>query len=407
MASPIVMEESQPTRAERVPRMLQHVFLQSNRGKEVHKAPPQQQAHRTFFGNWIFRRGAKLDETKKKEYNKDKDKGLKKSRKEARKQQAQANTLSPPSSPSATKKTISSPPTPKPEPKPEPEYTIQEYFDSLLTERGYDIKLYDTLKTGYSNPSTPLQMASYGPRMVQIIKSSDDRALRDTLNVGLSPNPCNQFGESLLHMICRRGDVSLLNVMIEAGTSLQVCDDYGRTPLHDAFWAARPSYEVVSIILKRDPGLFFMKDRRGALPLSYVHKDHKNDWCTWFDEHIDEFFPEKDAKTYQPSELVLMEPGSMPSPDPKSELSLELVRMVASGEMNPEEARIMAETNPDDDTTVANTVDGDESTIFGEDDDSDFDSDSEYSSDDESDLDMDDDEMNELMQMAQFGRSSN
>mmetsp|Transcript_29979 Transcript_29979/g.69914 ORF Transcript_29979/g.69914 Transcript_29979/m.69914 type:complete len:427 (-) Transcript_29979:28-1308(-) len=417
---------TQAVRTERIPQVLQSVFLQSNRGKEVYKAPPKQQAQRTFFNNWIFRRDKKLDETKKKEYNKDKDQVLKKSR--ARTRRAAMTSLPVTANgQSAAAPAVATPPVvepqqpepvaPPPPPPSKPQYTLQEYFDHLLEERGYKIQLYETLKTGYSNPPTPLQIASYGPRMVQIVRSNDDRALRDTLGVGLSPNPCNQFGESLLHMICRRGDTTLLTIMMEAGTSLQVCDDFGRTPLHDGLWSANPAFDVVSIILKQDAGMFFMKDRRGALPLSYVHKDHWPAWFEWFDKNLDQFFPKEAASTFRPSELVSMEAGSIPVPDAKTELSLELIRMVANGEMNPEEARVMAEMNPnDDDSTVLSSV-MDDSTIVSsvmdeleEDDvfdDSDFDSDDSdyYSDDDDSDLDMDDDEMMELMQMADIARN--
>lgn len=397
---------AEPSRTERIPQMLQHVFLQSNRGKEVHIAPPQRQAHRAFFGNWIYRRDKKLEEVKKKEYNKNKDKVLKRSRKEAVQAAAMLNLTSLENQ-SPPKREGEIPSKREPRLKAEPEKTLQEHVDAALRALGYNIELYESLTTGFYNPPTPLQVASYGPRMVQIVRSSDDRALRNTLDVGLSPNPCNQFGESLLHMICRRGDFKLLNVMMEAGTRLQVCDDYGRTPLHDAFWSAHPAFEVVDAILGHDPSLLFMKDKRGSLPLSYVHKDHWPAWRQWFDRHIAEYFPKTTVgQIFQPSELVLMEPGSMIAPDPKSELSLELLRMVASGEMDPQEARIMAETNADDDTTVAATDVDDQSTING-DMDEDDDDDSDYSSDDdESDLDMDDDEMRELMEMAQIGRTS-
>ena len=290
------------------------------------------------------------------------------------------------------------------------QYTLQEYFDSLLAERGYQIEVLPTLGTAYFSVPSDLQKASYGPRMVQIVKAADYQALEETLSAGLSPNPCNQFGESLLHMACRRGDLKLLEVFIDAGAILQVTDDYGRTILHDACWAAHPCFDVITKILKHDNFLFFMKDKRGALPLSYVHKSDWGQWRDWFDANIDKFYPASHAEIFCPSELAVLPPNSFPVPDGRSDLPLDLVRMIASGDMSPREALIMAEAKAsgDDDATVAMTTVasssrgslGEDESEFESDYDSDFDSD--YDSDD-SEFDMEDEAMFEMLHMAGKG----
>jgi hypothetical protein len=66
----------EPLRTERVPFTLQAVFLRSNRGKEVHQAPPQRAAQRSFFQNRIFKRSSRLVDAEKKVYNNAKDKVL-------------------------------------------------------------------------------------------------------------------------------------------------------------------------------------------------------------------------------------------------------------------------------------------------------------------------------------------
>jgi len=43
-------------RQSRIPAALQAVFLASNRGKDVHKPPPEKVANKVFFGNWLFQR---------------------------------------------------------------------------------------------------------------------------------------------------------------------------------------------------------------------------------------------------------------------------------------------------------------------------------------------------------------
>ena len=106
----------------------------------------------------------------------------------------------------------------------------QAYLDKMLSKRGYSTTKYCSLEGGYYCRPTPYQQASYGVRISQAVRGSDSTTLRRLLDCGLSPNPCNNFGESLIHMVCRRGDSKILRILLEAGCSLQVTDDYGRTP---------------------------------------------------------------------------------------------------------------------------------------------------------------------------------
>ena len=118
--------------------------------------------------------------------------------------------------------------------------------------------------------------------MVEIVRRGEVEKMQKMMEMGLSPNPCNVYGESLVHMVrtredfecqkpffeflkpfdplpplynkllgivlishhhdlflipfqptheqvCRRGDIDLLEVLVDAGANLQVSDDYGRT----------------------------------------------------------------------------------------------------------------------------------------------------------------------------------
>jgi hypothetical protein len=49
------------SRQSRIPTTLQAVFLASNRGKEVHKPPPEQVAYKVYFRNWLFQRNTTPD----------------------------------------------------------------------------------------------------------------------------------------------------------------------------------------------------------------------------------------------------------------------------------------------------------------------------------------------------------
>jgi hypothetical protein len=235
------------------------------------------------------------------------------------------------------------------------------------------------LEGGYYCRPTPLQQASYGSRISFAVLSSDLSQVRRLLDAGLSPNPCNNFGESLVHMVCRRGDLKLLKILLEAGCSLQVTDDYGRTPLHDACWRAEPSFESVQIILDSDVHLLRLLDCRGAAPLSYVKKENYGKWIKFLESKLDRFWPSRNMSIEGdegPPPLTLRSPHSIPIPDPVHALPLEVAAMVANGRMEPEEAIYL------DDDDDSESDDSDSDSEFG-----DSDSDDSSMSSDGSDFD--------------------
>ena len=98
----------------------------------------------------------------------------------------------------------------------------QAFLDRMISACGYCTKMFSSLEGGYYCKPTPLQKASYGIRTVQAVRSSDAALLTKLLQCGLSPNPCNAFGESIVHMACRRGDFEILQVLVNAGCSLHL-----------------------------------------------------------------------------------------------------------------------------------------------------------------------------------------
>jgi hypothetical protein len=192
-----------------------------------------------------------------------------------------------------------------------------------------------------------LQTASYQTHLIQMLQSKDPsttEALRQALSSGISPNACNAFGESLVHMMSRRGDAKGLQILIDNGCNLQVADDYGRTPLHDCCWAADPAFEVADIILAADPRLFYMADLRGSVPLSYVRKEYWPLWIDYLESKKDILWPtrnlENDGAEGAPP-LTLLAANTCPLKDPENALPVELAVMVASGKMKPEEAQFL------------------------------------------------------------------
>ena len=268
----------------------------------------------------------------------------------------------------------------------------QAYLDVLIHSRGYSTRRYRTLQTGYYSKPTAFQQASYNVYLVKLVRANDVEKLRAVMQAGISPNPCNAYGESLVHMVCRRGDYEFLKMLLEIGTSIQVSDDYGRTPLHDACWAAEPSFQTVELIAAKDIALFHMTDSRGAVPLSYVRRDHWPLWIEFLESKKDEWWPVRTEED-KPAPLVDVAPNERPVPEPANALSIELAGMVASGVMSPAEAALLMEGDDDDDEEDSDDETSDDDQDVNSRDDDDDGSDDDEDSECEEEEDDEDDDM--------------
>lgn len=257
--------------------------------------------------------------------------------------------------------------------------SVSGFFDQLLRDRGYSTKRYATLQTAYYCHPTPLQLASYDTYLIELVRRDIHCALEDALSVGLSPNACNRFGESLLHQACRRGKYSLVRILMRYGASVQVSDDYGRTPLHDACWATPPSWPLIELLLQTDSNGFLLQDSRGCIPLDYIPKQYQMEWCDFLDRVADKYWPvqmeaikgnaKDDSVVDQSSGIPLMflPPHSRPIPNPKeTTISLPLARMIANGSLLPIEARFLADMGNKNGITHAD-YDTDEDSTTSED----------------------------------------
>jgi hypothetical protein len=107
--------------------------------------------------------------------------------------------------------------------------------------------------------------------------------LKEFLAEGKCLQCCNRHGESLVHIVCRRGSPNVLRFLIkEAKVSITIRDDVGRNPMHDACWTDKPSFELVKVLMSEAPKLMFAKDTRGHSPLNYIPKQRWADWCNFF-----------------------------------------------------------------------------------------------------------------------------
>ena len=138
---------------------------------------------------------------------------------------------------------------------------------------------YSLSKENYFPQVTESNFTAYQSDAIQAIRNKDIVKLRQIKKSGRSLQGCNRFGESLLHIACRRGSADMLAFLINDGEcSLRVIDDYGRTPLHDACWQSEPNFDLIEIILDAEPDLLLLKDKRGHVALEYVRREH---WGVW------------------------------------------------------------------------------------------------------------------------------
>ena len=127
---------------------------------------------------------------------------------------------------------------------------------------------------------------AYDMEVVNAIRFKDMDKLRTMLNEGQSFNASNRFGESLIHMACRRGDTEVASFLIkEAGVDVEVRDDFGRTCLHDCCWTSKPNVEMMGLLFNSvSPDMLMAEDVRGHTPFDYARKEHYQVWVDFLKE---------------------------------------------------------------------------------------------------------------------------
>jgi hypothetical protein len=162
---------------------------------------------------------------------------------------------------------------------------------SILTSNGYtsDTRSYQSLKAqGFFVVQTPAQIEAYDMTVVGAVRSNDLDAIRELHKTGKDFQCCNQFHESILHTIGRRGLTDILKFLLnETAVSLRVCCASGRTPLHDACWTTAPNFDCVRVILEDSPDFLLIGDNRMFTPLDYVPRECWGQWCTFLEENHD------------------------------------------------------------------------------------------------------------------------
>ncbi|CAB1101387.1 unnamed protein product [Ectocarpus sp. CCAP 1310/34] len=167
----------------------------------------------------------------------------------------------------------------------------QAYLEAILLERGYDSTPRSSASDGCRCTPTQKQLDDYQVPLVEAVRRWDMGALEALAADGVDMGASNRFGESIVHLATRRGSTPVLRFLLSHGGSLRICDDYGKTPLHDAFWTAEPRFELVAMMLEMDWGLLRATDVRGATPLRYAKNEHWASWCEFLDRVKDHLWP--------------------------------------------------------------------------------------------------------------------
>ena len=151
-----------------------------------------------------------------------------------------------------------------------------------------DFQSYDAIE-GFFEGFAQEEIDAYDHDILDAVRNTDLATLKRFQSEGRPMKCSNKFGESILHLACRRGlaDVAKF-LLLDAKVPVQLSDDWGRTPMHDSCWNFQPNFEIVDLLLDLCPDLLYIKDRRGFSPLSYTRKEHWGKWKRYFSQKTPE-----------------------------------------------------------------------------------------------------------------------
>lgn len=162
----------------------------------------------------------------------------------------------------------------------------QENLLSVLSNLHIEAKVFpfDAVDDLFIRPSAE-EIAAYGLDIIDAVRKKNIEQLRTYHKNGRPLQCSNQFGESILHLACRKGLLEVVDfLVVEAKVSLWRKDDFGRTCLHDACWASEPNFKLLDILLDSCPDLLFISDARAHTPLNYVRRNHWDDYNKYLKE---------------------------------------------------------------------------------------------------------------------------
>jgi hypothetical protein len=177
----------------------------------------------------------------------------------------------------------------------EPVIKPQVFLKSHLLSLGVsiEVKSCKQLADFFVEPQQS-EIDAYGFDLLNAVRNQDLEALEKFREEGRPLKCSNQFGESLLHLACRKSFVKVVRFLIQnAHVPLNVKDDFGRNPAHDACWTISPNWELMDLIVDECPDLFFIEDVRGHTALDYVRMEHWPAWINYMKTKGDRLAPKR------------------------------------------------------------------------------------------------------------------
>lgn len=156
-----------------------------------------------------------------------------------------------------------------------------------------DVQSCQQLPEFFAEP-TQSEIDAYGFDLLNAVRNQDLEALEKFHKEGRPLKCSNQFGESLLHLACRKSFAKVVQFLVrDAQVPLNVKDDFGRNPAHDACWTISPNWELMDLIVEQCPDLFFIEDVRGHTPLDYIRMEHWPTWVKYLSENGEKLKPKQ------------------------------------------------------------------------------------------------------------------
>ena len=85
-----------------------------------------------------------------------------------------------------------------------------------------------------------------------------EKSCQALLDMQASPDDANMDGDTALHIACRQGHVSVVNLLLENGASLNVCNTQSLTCLEAAVRAGNSEVAMAMVKHQRCDGLNFL-----------------------------------------------------------------------------------------------------------------------------------------------------
>lgn len=191
------------------------------------------------------------------------------------------------------------------------------YLRGILEERGYDFKTWRSIgelpnlgncilddsdisdassedESSQGSKSPAGTVGRFDLKWRHIMLNKDLVGMKKALDENQCSNMSNPFGDTVLHKVCRYSSTEMLEELLSRGADVAICDESGRTPLHDAFWTAGSlNPRVLELIMLKAPHMMLATDRFGAVPLKYVAPKLWASACDWLDSVKDTYWPNK------------------------------------------------------------------------------------------------------------------